>query len=272
MKDLTVFKFEEKEVRTVVRDGEPWFVGKDVCDFFNDSDYKRSLSRLDDSDKSIMEIKDRLGRNQQATTVNESGLFTLLFGFQPEKANKDGGAHMLPQVQDRLDKLKKFKKWVTSEVLPSIRKHGIYATEQTIDNILNNPDFGIELLTKLKEERQARIEAQNTVTILTHTNKTYTATEIAKELNLKSAKVLNDKLVEDKIQYMSNGTWVLTSKYSGLALTDIKQQVLDSGKVVYNRHWTNEGRKFLLSLYGTSGKTEEIAKPAGYIDLSSIWD
>lgn len=91
----------------------------------------------------------------------------------------------------------KFQALVADEIIPSIRKNGIYATDNVIDEILNNPDFGIELLTKLKQERQARVEAERKNAILTHVNKTYTMTEIAKELNLKSAIQLN-KLLADK--------------------------------------------------------------------------
>lgn len=91
----------------------------------------------------------------------------------------------------------KFQALVADEIIPSIRKNGIYATDNVIDEILNNPDFGIELLTKLKQERQARVEAERKNAILTHVNKTYTMTEIAKELDLKSAIQLN-KLLADK--------------------------------------------------------------------------
>lgn len=96
-----------------------------------------------------------------------------------------------------MESAKRFKHWVTSEVLPCIRKNGIYATDNVIDNILNNPDFGIELLTRLKEERSARVEAERTNSILMHVNKTYTMTEIAKEIGLKSAVELN-KILSDK--------------------------------------------------------------------------
>lgn len=96
----------------------------------------------------------------------------------------------------------KFQALVADEIIPSIRKNGIYATDNVIDEILNNPDFGIELLTKLKQERQARVEAERKNAILTHVNKTYTMTEIAKELNLKSAIQLNKLLADKKIQYL----------------------------------------------------------------------
>lgn len=149
----------------------------------------------------------------------------------------------------KLESAIKFKNWVTKEVLPCIRKNGIYATDNVIDNILNNPDFGIELLTKLKEERAARIESEKTNAILMHVNKTYTMTEIAKEIGLKSANELNKILAEKKIQYKSNGTWVMYSDYSDLGYESIKQETLDSGHVIYYRRITQLGRKFILGLF-----------------------
>ena len=100
---------------------------------------------------------------------------------------------------------KPFQKWVTKEVLPSIRKHGIYVTETTIESMISNPDFAIQLLTTLKEEKAARIEAERRNAVLMHTTKTYTTTEIAKELGLKSAIALNNKLAEKKVQFKQNG-------------------------------------------------------------------
>lgn len=143
----------------------------------------------------------------------------------------------------------KFQALVADEIIPSIRKHGIYATDNVIDDILNNPDFGIELLTKLKEERAARIKAERKNAILTHVNKTYTMTEIAKELNLSSANKLNTILANKGIQYKVNGTWVFYSKYSDLGYEEIKQEILDSGRVVYHRKITQLGREFILGLF-----------------------
>lgn len=143
----------------------------------------------------------------------------------------------------------KFQALVADEIIPSIRKNGIYATDNVIDEILNNPDFGIELLTKLKQERQARVEAERKNAILTHVNKTYTTTEIAKELNLKSAIQLNKLLADKKIQYSVNGTWVLYSPYSSMGYEEIKQEILDNGKVIYHRRITQLGREFILQLF-----------------------
>ena len=143
----------------------------------------------------------------------------------------------------------KFQALVADEIIPSIRKNGIYATDNVIDEILNNPDFGIELLTKLKKERQARVEAERKNAILTHVNKTYPMTEIAKELNLNSAIQLNKLLADRKIQYNVNGTWVLYSPYSSMGYEEIKQEILDSGKVIYHRRITQLGREFILQLF-----------------------
>ena len=156
--EITIFENPEfGKVRTFVFDDEPWFVGKDVCNFFADSNHNRTLSRLDEQDKRTVEIKDSLGRNQNIIAINESGLYTLLFAMQPQKANKDGEQYAYPiETQRRIEKIKRFKRWVTHEVLPSIRKHGMYAA----DELLNNPDLMIRIITELKEEREMRKLAQ----------------------------------------------------------------------------------------------------------------
>ena len=82
-----------------------------------------------------------------------------------------------------------------------------------------------------------------------HVNKTYTATEIAKELNMRSAQELNSRLGEMGIQFKVNNTWVFYSKYSNLGYEEVKQEVLDSGKVVYHRKFTQLGRDFILGLF-----------------------
>lgn len=136
MNDLQIFSYKSKQIRTVLINEEPWWVAKDVCDYFGDTDHKRSISRLDDTDKKILPVTDSLGRNQSATCVNESGLYSLLFNFQPEKATKDGGAHIEPRILERLEKIKKFKKWITSEVLPSIRKTGQYSAPKSDEELI----------------------------------------------------------------------------------------------------------------------------------------
>ena len=189
---------------------------------------KKAVSRLN-SDALVTQLPSN-SRQRGGWIINESGLYSLI-------------------LCSKLPSAKRFKKWITSEVLPSIHKHGLYATDQVIDNILNNPDFGIELLTRLKEERVARVEAERKNAILMHVNKTYTVTEIAKELGLRSATQLNRILAEKKIQYQVNGTWVMYSRYSDQGYEEIKQEVLDSGRVIYHRRITQMGREFILSLF-----------------------
>ena len=231
MDNLQVFtKDEFGTIRTVQMNNETYFVGKDVAESLGYKDTSDALKKhVLDEDKLTRRFTDS-GQSREMYVINESGLYALIFGSKLESA-------------------KRFKHWVTSEILPSIRKHGIYATDNVIDNILNNPDFGIELLTKLKEERVARLEAERKNAILTHVNKTYTMTEIAKELNMKSATELNKYLAEKKIQYKVNGTWVFYSDYSNLGYEDIKQEVLDSGKVIYHRKITQLGREFIIGLF-----------------------
>ena len=229
MNEMKVFNFNESVVRTMVVNNEIWLVAKDVCDVLEISNSRDALSRLDSDEKGVV-LTDTNGGAQKLQYVNESGLYSLIMGSRKPEA-------------------KAFKKWITSEVLPSIRKNGMYATEVTVEKMLSDPDFAIELLTSLKEERAKRIEVEKTNTILMHVTKNYTATEIAKEMGLKSATELNRILTDKKVQYKQNETWVLYSKYADKGYTDIKQQVLDNGHVIYDRKWTQLGRKFLLELF-----------------------
>lgn len=227
MREVKIFNNKEfGEIRTVTVNENPLFCLTDVCKALEIQNATDVAKRLDDDEVTRFNLG---GKSGVTNFVNESGLYSVI--LRSDKPNA-----------------KKFRKWITAEVLPSIRKHGIYATDNVIDNILNNPDFGIELLTKLKEERTARVEAERRNAILTHVNKTYTMTEIAKELNMKSATQLNKLLAEKKIQYHVNGTWVMYSKYSDLGYEEIKQEVLDSGRVIYHRRITQMGRAFILEL------------------------
>lgn len=208
----------------------PLFVARDVAEWieYDISSVNKMIASVDNDEK-VRNNVPTLGGLQETWCLTEDGLYEVL-------------------MQSRKPKAKQFKKKV-KEILKDIRAHGIYATDNVIDNILNNPDFGIELLMKLKEERAARVEAERKNAILTHVNKTYTMTEIAKELNMKSAIQLNKLLAEKKIQYQVNGTWVFYSQYSNLGYEEIKQEILDNGKVIYHRKITQIGREFILSLF-----------------------
>lgn len=235
MNELKVLNEQEvlgKQFRVYGTAEEPLFLAKDVAEWieYSVSNVSKMLAVVDDEEKTIRTIVTS-GSNYQteAWFLTEDGLYEVL-------------------MQSRKPIAKQFKKEV-KEILKTIRKHGIYATDNVIDNILNNPDFGIELLTKLKEERAARVEAERKNAILMHVNKTYTITEIAKELGLKSAMQLNRILAEKKIQYQVNGTWLMYSSYSDCGYEEIKQEVLDSGKVIYHRRITQMGREFILGLF-----------------------
>ena len=118
------------DVRIIQIHGQPWFVGKDVCTLFGDKNHNRSLSRVSNEDKQMVTL-DTKGGKQKMTAVNESGLYTLLLGMCPQKTNKDGVPYAYPQhVQERIDKLDKFRRWVTHEVLPSLRNRGTYRTTE----------------------------------------------------------------------------------------------------------------------------------------------
>lgn len=230
MSDVQIFKNKEfGEIRTTTVNGEPMFCLTDVCRALELTNPAMVKTRLNEKGINIIYTLTK-GGNQKLLYIDEANLYKTIF-------------------QSRKESAERFTDWVTSEVLPSIRKHGMYATDNVIDNILNNPEFAIGLLTKLREESTARKEAERRNAILTHVNKTYTMTEIAKELNMKSATQLNKLLAEKKIQYQVNGTWVMYSKYSDLGYEEIKQEVLDSGKVIYHRRITQMGREFILKLF-----------------------
>ena len=141
MEKLKVFdnpKFGE--IRTMEIDGEPWFVGKDIAECLGYSNYRDALKKhTDDEDKGVAKC-DTLGGIQNLVIINESGLYSLI-------------------LSSKLPTAKRFKRWVTNEVLPAIRKHGAYAVEE----VLNNPDMLISALTALKQERaeKQRLEAEN---------------------------------------------------------------------------------------------------------------
>lgn len=130
--EIQQFYFNGAALRTLTdKTGEPWFVAKDVCDILEISNVTMALQKLDDDERS----KFNLGRQGETNIVNEAGLYVLVLGSRKPEAHE-------------------FKRWVTHEVLPSIRKHGAYMTQQTLDKALTSPDFLIQLATKLKEEQE----------------------------------------------------------------------------------------------------------------------
>lgn len=138
MTDIQIFKNEQfGEVRTIAKDGEPWFVAADVCKVLDLSNPTIAASRLDEDERA----KFNLGRQGETTIVSEAGLYTLVLGSRKPEA-------------------KAFKRWITHEVIPTIRRHGAYATETTIESIIADPESGIKLLQALKAEQERRKEAE----------------------------------------------------------------------------------------------------------------
>lgn len=139
MNDLQIFNSEEfGEIRTVTIDGEPWFVGKDVAIALGYQNTSKALAdHVEECDKLNNKLLLSLGQ-RGGWFINESGLYALIFGSKLESA-------------------KRFKHWVTSEVLPAIRRHGVYMTDQTLEKALTSPDFLIQLATQLKNEQEKNV-------------------------------------------------------------------------------------------------------------------
>lgn len=137
-----IFVFHGREVRTVTINNEPYFVGKDVANILGYAKARNAIaSHVDEEDKKDAPIQGTLGGTQNMTIINESGLYSLILSSK------------LPQA-------KEFKRWVTTEVLPTIRKHGAYLTDSKIEEVLLSPETIISLATQLKDEREARKQLQ----------------------------------------------------------------------------------------------------------------
>ena len=134
---ITVFQNDQfGSVRTIIRDGEPWFVAADVCRALELGDTHKAVERLDDDEKGRSSIP-TLGGVQELLMVNEPGLYALVLGSRKPEA-------------------KAFRRWITNEVIPAIRKHGGYLTPPTIEQLLDNPDLIVEMALKMKAERKKR--------------------------------------------------------------------------------------------------------------------
>lgn len=236
-----VFNFHGQEVRTVTIDNDPYFSNADVCKILDINNPSQALKRLKQDGVITNEVIDGLGRKQDMKFVSESNLYKLIFQSKKKEAEA-------------------FTDWVTSEVLPAIRKHGLYA----IDDLLNNPDMAIAALQKLKEERQLRLQAQEEVAQknqiiqelqpkasyydLVLQNKSLVAISvIAKDYGM-SAKKMNKILHELKIQFKQGNTWLLYQKYAGKGYTQSKTHTIDADYSKMHTYWTQKGRLFLYDL------------------------
>lgn len=242
MNGLKLFTFEGSEVRTLTIDGNPYFIGKDVAEILGYKNTKDALLKhVDDDDKLGSQIATS-GQRRLMTVINESGLYSLI-------------------LSSKLPDAKKFKRWVTSEVLPAIRKHGGYLTDEKMKEALLNPDTIITLATQLKREKEARLMAEQRANELSTkadycdvilANKSLvTITQIAKDYGM-SGKAMNQLLHEKGVIYKQGSIWVLYAKYQKTGWTQSETKMITTRdgmeKAVLNTKWTQKGRLGLYEL------------------------
>ena len=243
MNGLMVFNNAEfGQVRTIEINGEPWFVGKDVAVALGYSNSRKALlDHVDDDDKTDgVTIRDSIGREQTPILINESGVYALIFG-------------------SKLPNAKKFKRWVTSEILPTIRKTGTYSITQTKPDsyMIENPadrarrwaeEYEEKLALECKiAEQQPKVEYHDAVL---NKNGLMTTTAIAKDLGFKSAKQLNDLLKRDRVIYKKADTYYLYANYEYLiteGYCDYKSYKNENSSL--SLQWTEKGRKWILDRY-----------------------
>lgn len=246
MNELKIFENEQfGSIRTVEIDSTPYFVGKDVAEALGYAKPENAISAHVDEDDKTTTLIQGTGSNykSKAVIINESGVYALVFG-------------------SKLPKAKEFKRWVTSEVLPAIRKHGVYA----VDEVLENPDMLISALQALKEEKAKAKRLTETLAVqeqqiaelqpkasyydvVLNCKDLVSVTEIAKDYG-KSAKWLNEKLHELGIQFKQGGKiWLLYQKYAEKGYTSTKTQTYNGndGEIHTKVHtyWTQKGRLFI---------------------------
>lgn len=251
MNEIKIFDNPEfGKVRTMEINGEPYLVGKDVAEILGYSNPRDALSKhVDDEDKATVAIHDG-SQNRNLTTINESGLYSLI-------------------LSSKLPKAKEFKRWVTSEVLPSIRKHGAYA----VDELLNDPEFAIKTFTALKEERAKNRQLTDTVAIqnqqiaelqpkasyydvVLNCKDVISISKISKDYG-KSAQWLNEYLHKKKVQFKQGDIWLLYEKYADKGYTHSRTHIINGkgGKPETKMHtyWTQKGRLFIYDLLKSDG-------------------
>lgn len=238
------------EVRATVIDGEVMFVGKDVAEILGYKNGSKALAdHVDEEDKLNNDSLSSLGQ-RGGWLINESGLYSLI-------------------LSSKMPNAKKFKRWVTAEVLPAIRKHGVYA----VDEVLQNPDVLIQALTELKKEREEKEKLKETVAVqnqqitemtpkagyydvVLNCKDVISTTEIAKDYGW-SAKKMNAYLHEKKIQFKQGKIWLLYQKYSEQGLTSTKTSVYNGSDGLshssIHTYWTQKGRLFIYELLKKDG-------------------
>lgn len=241
MNELQVFKNQEfGSVRTLVINNEPWFVGKDVAEVLGYAKARNAIAQHVDEDDALKQgITDSLGRRQETTFINESGLYCLV-------------------LSSKLPSAKKFKRWVTSEVLPALRKTGQYQVKEL---------SGQELMAKALIEAQSVLAAKDKVIeemkpkasyydVILNCKGLLATSVIAKDYGW-SAIRLNEYLHKKGIQFKQGKTWLLYQKYAteGYASTKTHEHLGNDGTNHANVHtyWTQKGRRFIYDLLKNDG-------------------
>lgn len=253
MNELTVFQNEQfGQVRTIVKDGEPWFIAADVCRALEVKNARDAVARLDDDEKGVV-LTDTLGGQQNMTIVNEPGLYALVLGSRKPEA-------------------KAFKRWITHEVIPSIRKHGAYLTPETLGKAIADPQWSIALLTALKEEREkvSSLQEENAAQkqllaeaapkvrycdVVLRSKGTVSISKIAKDYGM-SAQEMNQTLANLNIHYRQGNCWLLYQRYARSGYTQSHTTVAPDGKrgnhktmrATLSTNWTQKGRLFLYEV------------------------
>lgn len=272
MNELKIFENQEfGKIRSVMVNNEPYFVGKDICTIFGDTNHKRSLARLDEDEKVIVPVETN-GGIQSMTVINESGLYSLLFNMQPEKAK--GVSQNDPRIEERIKMLKDFKRWVTHEVIPAIRKTGGYIAgeesmteDELVLKAINVLQIKVEnyrlqnqklLEDNNKKEQiigELKPKADYVDTILQNKG-LVTITAIAKDYGMSGEK-MNEKLHNLGIQYKQSNQWLLYSKYHDNGYTHSETISLKHKDgtpfVKMLTKWTQKGRLFLYELLKSNG-------------------
>ena len=233
-----VFSYQDKQVRTVLINGEPWFVAKDVCDVLAISNNRDALSRLDEDEKNTVALTDGNRGNPNTVIVNESGLYSLILGSRKPEA-------------------KAFKRWVTHEVLPAIRETGRYETKplseleilQASVNLLVEQERKLKQLAQQNAAHETRIEQLENKIEKRMTDdfglQLVTPTQLGKMFEpALSAKAINKLLQECGLQWRVGGEWVST--VDGKKYSSSEPVQLPDGKMIYQLKWQRRVKDLLI--------------------------
>lgn len=239
MNELKVFENAEfGSVRTVMIGDVPHFVGKDVAAVLGYKDTSDALKRhVDEEDKLTRGFTDS-GQVREMYVINESGLYSLI-------------------ISSKMPNAKKFKRWVTNEVLPSIRQHGVYATEDFITKSIEDPAWAISVLQQLQEKKEMVAMQQQMILemkpkvsyydLILQNNSVMSISKISKDYGM-SPQAMNKLLHELGIQYKQGKMWLLYQKYANQGYTQSKTHAIDAERSVMHTYWTQKGRLFLYDL------------------------